>query len=318
MQLNELEADITGFSMLPPSKPYHYSFIAKKLHNVKDLKGDIRKLNQIEKIVRDYSPEIIIHLAAQPILLKSYDVPYDTYMTNTIGTLNLLEAVRKIGNAKVVLNVTSDKVYMNLGARSKYTETGKLGGSDPYSSSKACSELITHAYRSSFLSGIGIATARSGNIIGGGDWGTYRLMPSLVESSIKGRKIILRNWDAVRPWTYMLDVIKGYTTLIERLYKKPKGYSEEWNFSSDYSKSVMDIVKEFRKHRPLNYALKRNKNHEDKILLLNSGKARKRLGWKPEYTFECMVRETILWYDKFYKNPKSISDVSKGLLHAGK
>ena len=170
LQLVESGADIIGVSLKPPSNPYHYKYL-KLDNNLKSIRGDVRSLTFLRNLIKDYEPEIIFHLAAQPILLDSYSNPVDTYTTNIIGTLNILEAARIAGNTKTVVCITSDKVYENIGVKKLYTEKDKLGGFDPYSSSKAAAELIANAYRNSFLSGIGVATARSGNIIGGGGIG---------------------------------------------------------------------------------------------------------------------------------------------------
>ncbi len=169
------------------------------------VKGDIGKYGDVEKVIRNYDPEIIFHLAAEPILLNGYEFPLETYRTNAMGTLNLLEASRRKGNAKAILNVTTDKVYENKERLKGYVESDKLGGHDPYSSSKACSELITQAYGDSFFtqSGIGVATARAGNVIGGGDWGKYRLVPDLVRSLTKKESVRIRNPSAIRPWQYV-------------------------------------------------------------------------------------------------------------------
>ena len=291
--LSNLDADIIGFSLNQPSKPslYNYLNLNKKITNIK---ADISNPLPISKIIKEYKPEIIIHLAAQPILLDSYKIPHATFMTNTVGTLNLLEAERKYGNARTILCITTDKVYENIGITA-YKETDKLGGFDPYSSSKSCAELIVNSYRSSFLQEIGIATARAGNIIGGGDWGRYRIIPDLVSN----KKVIIRYPNATRPWTYILDVLDGYITLIEALHKNPKTYSEAWNFSSNSNKTVIELVKEVKKYRNINYEIKKGKSHEEKSLLLNSLKSKKRLGWKAKYSFEETIRNTVSWYNNF-------------------
>ena len=309
--LDKVGADITGFSLSPPSKPCHYDLLGldKKINNIR---GDVRKVADLTRAIREYEPQIIIHLAAQAILLKSYEDPVGTYSTNFIGTLNVLEAARKSSSTEAILNVTSDKVYENVKSRDPYKEKDKLGGYDPYSSSKACSELVTQAYRNSFLSGIGVATARAGNILGGGDWGAYRLMPDLMNSYLKGNKVIVRNPDAIRPWTYILDVLNGYLVLTEKLYKNPKQYSEGWNFSSPYRKTVIDLIREFTKNYPINYKIIKAKDHEDKVLLLDAAKARKRLNWEPIMGFDETVRDTASWYNYFYKcHDKGIGDYSK-------
>jgi CDP-glucose 4,6-dehydratase len=312
--LNDMGADITGFSLNPPSEPYLYKYLGLK-DEINDIKGDIRQLDTITKAVKESEPEIIFHLAGQPILLRSYDDPVGTYSTNVMGTLNILEAIRKTGKTKTIVCITSDKVYENLQWEFAYRENDKLGGHDPYSSSKAGAELVARAYRESFLSDIGLATARAGNIIGGGDWGEYRLVPDLVTSFQKGSKIMLRDINGVRPWTYVLDVVHGYLTLAERLNKEPKGYSEAWNFSSNYVKTVMDVVTELSKYYKVNYETQKEKKYEDKRLLLDSTKSKMRLGWHPAMDFSEAVKSTALWYSNFYKNSKNTLEYSKEQLH---
>ncbi len=302
--LSSLDTEIIGFSLHPPSKPYLYNYLNlnKKIINIK---ADISNPLAISKTIKEYKPEIIIHLAAQPVLLDSYETPRTTFMTNTIGTLNLLEAERKYGNAKTILCITTDKVYENNGITT-YKETDRLGGFDPYSSSKSCAELIINSYRRSFLQGIGIATARAGNIIGGGDWGRHRIIPDLISN----KKVTIRYPNAIRPWTYILDVLDGYMTLIESLNKNPETYSEGWNFSSNSNKTVIELVKEVKKYRNINYEIKKGKLHEEKSLLLNSTKSKRRLGWKAKYSFEETISHTIFWYNNFDK-AKTKNDIYK-------
>ena len=300
--LFSLDADIIGFSLHPPSNPYLYNYLNLN-KEITDIKADISNPAIISKTIKEYEPEIIIHLAAQPILLDSYETPHATFLTNTVGTLNLLEAERKYGNAKTILCITTDKVYENTGITA-YKETDRLGGSDPYSSSKSCAELIVNSYKNSFFQGIGIATARAGNIIGGGDWGRHRLMPDLVSN----KKVIIRYPNATRPWTYILDVLDGYTTLIEALHKNPETYSEGWNFSSDSNKTVIELVKEVEKYRNVTYEIKKTKSHEEKSLLLNSRKSKERLGWKAKYNFEETILHTVSWYNNF-NSTKTKTDV---------
>lgn len=298
-------ANVIGFSLKKPvSKPSLHEILSLGKAYVTDTWGDVRGAKSLNKVIRDYQPEIIFHLAAQPILLDSYNDPVGTYSTNAIGTLNLLEAERRFGKAKVVVNVTTDKVYQNEGLRA-YKEHDKLGGFDPYSSSKACSELITQAYRNSFLLGMGVATARAGNILGGGDFGRYRIVPDIFRSS---GNITLRNPESIRPFTFVLDVLDGYLNLAEKLHRHPEKYSEAWNFSSNYLKTVENLVDAFNKVYPITYNIKRNsKNlkHEDKFLFLDSAKARTRLRWKPKLGFEETVKKTADWYITYLKDNKT-------------
>ncbi|MEM3265165.1 MAG: CDP-glucose 4,6-dehydratase [Thermoplasmata archaeon] len=318
--LNTIGADVVGFSLDPPSNPYLYKFFDSNLREkLTNIRGDIRKATDISRVVKEYEPEIVFHLAAQPILRSSYKHPVTTYITNTIGTLNLLDALRKFGDAKAIVNVTTDKVYANLGKKHAYKEDEKLGGNDPYSSSKACSELITQAYYQSFFSGIGVATARAGNVIGGGDWGKYRIVPYLLSSQTQNKTIIIRKEDqnAIRPWTYILDILNGYLTLGEKLYRDQRRYSGAWNFASGYVKTVRNLLDEFSKYWNIKYTIKESRIQEEKVLLLNSMKSRTELGWKPIVNFERGVKDTAYWYSYFYTNHRKdqIYKYSLGLLN---
>jgi len=304
--LSRLGADMAGFSLAPPSKPSHYELldIEGKITNIK---GDIRNAKDIGDAIKGFGPEIIIHMAARTILLESYEDPAVFYNTNATGTLNLLEAERKYGKARAILNVTTDKVYEAGNVAHK--ESDKLGGFDPYSSSKGCSELITQTYRDSFLSGIGIATARSGNNIGGGEFGNYRLIPDLVS----GKEIMVRHPKAIRPWTYVLDVIDGYFTIAQMLYKEPASYSEAWNLASEEVNTVSDLIKEFDKHVKVSYKLTKDRRHEDEFLLLDSSKARERLGWTAKTSFKDTIRLTAEWYAA-HKNGSDMNKFSNKLI----
>ena len=313
--LKELSADVMGFSMNPPSKPCLYEALKLK-SEVPGIRGDITKYKEIEKAIRDYDPEIIIHLAARPILLNSYEAPLETYQTNTIGTLNLLQAAYKVGSPKAILNVTTDKVYENTGKRKAYTEEDKLGGHDPYSSSKACSELVTQSYRESFFSeiGVGVATARAGNVIGGGDWGEKRLVPDLITSFVAKRKLVIRHPEAVRPWQYVLDVLSGYLMLTESVYLEPSYYSGAYNFSNRYPKTVIELVRAFiQAWGSGSVEVRHSTKHEDQFLALDSSKAMKKLGWKPATTFNEMASLTTEWYKRYYSN-KEIIEYSKKIV----
>ena len=317
--LDRIGADVTGVSLNPPSDPYLYSIL--KYENVKTHKCDIRNPNALAELVKKEKPEVVFHMAAMPILLQSYDSPLETYMTNTIGTLNVLDASLKVGSVKAVVNVTTDKVYENYDEVLAYKENDRLGGHDPYSSSKACSEIVTSAYRDSYYSqaGIGISTARSGNCIGGGDWGLNRLVPNIVKAInkssetnyfLKGGKVKIRA-SSIRPWQHVLDVMKGYLMLGKATYQHPDEFSGPWNFGPDY-KSVR-MVKEFAYAFADAYGIDGDKYfevldekhedkwHEDKILILDSIKARAKLGWESSFSFDTMIKETGEWYLKYYE-----------------
>lgn len=316
--LDRMGADVTGISLNPPSDPYLYPML--KYGNTKSHKCDIRNHDALAELIKKEKPELVFHLAAMPILLQSYDGPLDTYMTNVIGTLNVLDASLKAGSVKAVVNVTTDKVYENYDEVLAYKENDRLGGHDPYSSSKACSEILTSAYRDSYYSqaGIGISTARSGNCIGGGDWGMNRLVPNIVKAInkskesnyfLKGSKVKIRA-SSIRPWQHVLDVMKGYLMLGKATYRHPEEFSGAWNFGPEYSS--VRTVKEFAYAFADAYGVDGDKYfevldekhedrwHEDKILILDSIKARAKLGWESSFTFESMMKATGEWYRKYY------------------
>jgi CDP-glucose 4,6-dehydratase len=236
--LEEMGAEVAGISLDPPSNPSLYPIL--KLSKIKHQRLDIREYKPLAEAIAQARPEIVFHLAAKTVLLQSYTEPIETYKTNVIGTLDVLEASFKAGTVKAVLNITTDKVYANKSEVLAYKETDRLGGHDPYSSSKACSEILTSAYKNSYYNaaGIGLSTARSGNCIGGGDWGGNRIVPNLVKSIarskesnyfLKGGKVKIRV-NAIRPWLHIFDVIYGYLLLAKATYQKPNDYSGAWNF----------------------------------------------------------------------------------------
>ena len=332
--LDKLGADVTGISLNPPSDPYLYSIL--KYENVKTHKCDIRNHDALAELIKKEKPDVVFHLAAMPILLQSYDSPLETYMTNVIGTLNVLDASFKAGSVKAVVNVTTDKVYENYNEVLAYKENDRLGGHDPYSSSKACSEILTSAYRDSYYSqaGIGISTARSGNCIGGGDWGMNRLVPNIVKvinkSSetnyfLKGGKVKIRA-SSIRPWQHVFDVITGYLMLGKATFQRPEEFSGAWNFGPDYNS--VRTVKDFAYALAKAYGIDGDKYfdildekhedkwHEDKILILDSIKARAKLGWESSFSFEAMIKETGEWYRRYYERKTDMHEFSLGQLNS--
>lgn len=302
--LSKIGAEITGYSLNPPSKPYLYNMLEFN-GGVKNIKGDIRNFSKLKNEINNADPEIIIHLAAQPILLESYNIPRETYETNVMGTINVLESALG-SNVKSIVNVTSDKCYENKLQKKGYIEGDALGGYDPYSSSKACSEIVTRAYSNSFLSKrrIGVSTARAGNIIGGGDWGIKRLMPYLITSLLHNREFKIRNPNAIRPWQYIIDVICGYLMLAERLYVNPHKYSGAYNFGppleskitvKTLATKVCDSFDKTAKIKEVKMGM-----HEDQVLMLNSRKAQSMLGWKPKIHIDNAIKLTVDWYRKYY------------------
>jgi len=311
--LHFLGAKVTGYALKPPTEPSLFK-LCKIDKLVRSIIGDVRNLKLLKKVMISAKPEIVIHMAAQPLVRQSYRDPVETYAVNVMGTVNVLEAVRSCKSVKAVINVTTDKIYENKERSTGYKESEPLGGYDPYSSSKACSELVTSAYRNSFLkNGTAVATARAGNVIGGGDWGTDRLVPDFIKAILKGNKIRIRNPKAIRPWQYVLDPLNGYLILAQKLYKNGQKYAEPWNFGPDDrdAKTVEWLIKRLCSKWGGNasYAIDNKKHpHETQTLKLDSSKAKARLKWKTKMHLENAVDKVIEW-TKEYKEKKDLRRV---------
>ncbi|MDD2553708.1 MAG: CDP-glucose 4,6-dehydratase [Desulfotomaculaceae bacterium] len=299
-------ASVTGYALGPPTTPS--LFAQCRVDRLIDSRfGDVRDAESLTKVISLAKPEIIFHLAAQSLVGESYSVPRATYEVNVMGTVNLFEAVRRTGNTRAVINVTSDKCYENKECLRGYREDDPLGGYDPYSSSKACSELISSAYRNSFfnprdyeLHGVGAASARAGNVIGGGDWAKNRLVPDCMRALLYNERVIIRNPGAVRPWQHVLEPLGGYMTLAEKLCENGPAYAEAWNFgpTEDDMKPVEWVVRHIcaRWGRGASYEVKSNMElHEARYLKLDSLKARTRLSWKPKWSLEKAIDRTLQW-----------------------
>jgi CDP-glucose 4,6-dehydratase len=305
--LQSLGANCVGYSLEPPTQPNLFE-ITQIGATMKSIIGDIRNLELLQKTLQKYQPEIIIHMAAQPLVNFSYQEPLTTYSTNIIGTINLLEAARFTDSVKAIVNVTSDKCYQNQELDRGYHEEDNLGGYDPYSSSKACSELVTQAYSYSYLKnrGVNIATARAGNVIGGGDWGKDRLVPDVVNACIKQQNISLRYPNALRPWQHVLEPLHGYLTLAKQLYESSPSYTQAWNFgpSEDQDKSVSWLTDAIIKYWGSEIKWIQNSiepKHETNLLRLNSAKAKQSLGWKSQWNIETALTKTVEWYQSYFK-----------------
>jgi len=306
--LNELGANVIGYALPPLTKKDNF-VVTKLQEKILSIIGDIRDFDKLKSILKNYKPEIIFHLAAQPIVRASYEIPKDTYDVNIGGTVNIIEAFRRSNTSKVLINITSDKCYENREWIWGYREKDRLGGYDPYSSSKACSELITSAYMRSYFNPNssknkkGIASVRSGNIIGGGDWQTDRIIPDCIRAIINNQAIVLRNPNAIRPWQYVLEPIRGYLTLAMRLWEDRKDFSGAWNFgpSNNSIFSVQDVVKNViqifgKGSYKSSLPHESNDLYETKILQLDSSKSYRYLGWNTVLNFEEMIRFTCDWY----------------------
>ncbi len=304
--LHRLGASVTGYALLPPTDPSIFELcgIGELMESVI---ADVRDGDLLASVMKRVSPEIVIHMAAQPLVRDSYRIPVETYSTNVMGTVNLLEAVRTCKSVKAVVNVTTDKCYENREWLWGYRETEPMGGYDPYSSSKACSELVTSAYRNSFFNhadynrhGVAIASARAGNVIGGGDWAADRLIPDTIRAILAGEPVQIRNPYAIRPWQHVLEPLRGYLNLAMRLYNDGPEYGEGWNFgpSDDDAKPVKWIVSRMCElwANGACYEIDANDNcHEANYLKLDSSKARMRLGWQPQWDLEKALQSVIEW-----------------------
>jgi CDP-glucose 4,6-dehydratase len=299
--LSRLGAEVSGYALPAPTAPSLFDLL-NLTSRIDDLRGDVRDLGALSSAIKLQRPEIVIHLAAQALVREGYADPVSTYSTNVMGTVNLLEAVRRSESVRVVLNVTSDKCYENREWFWGYRENEPLGGCDPYSGSKACSEMVTNVYRTSYFQhGPAVASARAGNVIGGGDWAADRLIPDIMRAAAAGQSVRLRNPQAIRPWQHVLEPLSGYLSLAESLYQDGAAYSEAWNFGPavEDSGSVEWIVQELAKHWN-KVKWKRDDDaahpHEAHSLMLDCSKARTRLGWLPLLSLADALEWTVHWY----------------------
>lgn len=305
-------ADVSGYSLPPNTSPALFSAIGmqKKMKNHFE---DIRNYGKLFSAVKKEQPEIIIHMAAQPLVRSSYDDPLYTFETNVMGTANILEAARKAGNVKSVVVITTDKVYENKEQDKLYQENDELGGYDPYASSKVCAEHVARSYTRSFFNPAEygkthhtlVASARAGNVIGGGDWSKDRIIPDLARAVFERKeKLILRNPTAVRPWQHVLEPLAGYLILAERLYKGDKECVGAWNFAPEKENhiSVEELVrKAMQKLGQGGYEVKADERlHETAMLKLDATKSKKKLGWKPVLGVEKSLDWTVGWYKAYY------------------
>jgi len=308
--LTRMGAKVYGYALAPPSNPNHIEALGL---NITGKEGDIRDYKSLSEFINKVSPDIVFHLAAQALVRASYDDPIETYSTNVMGSLNLLEACRKTKSVKAIVNVTSDKCYENKEWIWGYRENDPMGGFDPYSSSKGCSELLTSSYRNSFfnLSEYGnthtilLASARAGNVIGGGDWAKDRLLPDIIKAASVNSSVFIRNPKATRPWQHVLEPLSGYLTLGWHLLEGKKEFAEGWNFGPaiDCNLSVEEIVnisKLYWKSVNIEYKQNSSEAHEANLLMLDCSKAQKLLKWKPVWGINNTVEKTINWYKNFY------------------
>jgi len=303
--LARLGADVRGYALEPPTVPSLY-----ELASVGDLlesrRADIRDQDRLAAELKDFVPDVVLHLAAQSVVLRSYDDPVETYATNVIGTVNLLDALRRIGRPCAVVNVTTDKVYENRRWIWGYRENDVLGGRDPYSSSKACAELVARAFRESFFQAdgrVGVASARAGNVIGGGDWTPRQLVPDTVQALERGQPVTLRHPGATRPWQHVLDCLSGYLALAEGVHRDAARYADDWNFGPPDAESwpVQRVVETLARHWQVQPCWVRDREthaHEETELRLNSQKANRELHWACRLKLDDSLDWTATWYKR--------------------
>ena len=304
--LNKLGANVTGFSLDPNTTPNNFNLSGLET-KINSIIGDIRDYSFLKEAIRINQPEIIFHLAAQPLVRESFKNPLSTYQTNILGLVNLLEIIKESNTVKAVLIITSDKCYSNKEWIYGYKETDELGGYDPYSASKACAEIISSSYRNSFYnhSNIHIATARAGNVIGGGDWSKDRIIPDCIRGITSGETILIRNPDSIRPWQHVLDPLWGYLKLMYHLFNEGSTYAASWNFGPGQYEilNVLDLVKYLTDEWKGNYEIHKNEDkiHEAGMLQLDCSKAYYKLGWKSLLTVQDALKYTIEWYKEYYE-----------------
>jgi CDP-glucose 4,6-dehydratase len=301
--LKMIGADVIGFSLDPEYKNgiYETSKISEKII---DYRGNICDLNELKKIFKKEQPEVVFHLAAQALVIKSYNDPVSTFEANVMGTVNVLEAIKQTSSVKAAIMITTDKCYENKETLKGYTEDAPMGGHDPYSASKGAAELIISSYRRSFFSGeddCRIASARAGNVIGGGDWSDNRLVPDIVRSIINNKNIELRNPGSIRPWQHVLEPLSGYLKLGSELFQNKKDFSEGWNFGPYVNEVypvhilVEKMIDNFKKGKWIDIS-EPGQLHEANLLMLDINKAIQKLKWKPVLSFDQCVNLTAEWY----------------------
>src|SRR5215203_2586683 len=321
MLLGRFGAQVAGYALSPPTKPSLYE-LARVDQIVDSTIGDVRHLETLCEQVSKFRPAIVFHMAAQSVVLRSYEEPVETYSTNALGTVHMLEAIRRAHEACTVVNVTTDKCYENTGQKDGYPESALLGGHDPYSNSKACSEMIGDCYRQSFFPvarfaehGVALASARAGNVIGGGDWTPRQLIPDAIAAFAESRAVVLRHPGAVRPWQHVLDCLGGYLTLAEALANDAR-LSGAWNFGPPDADClpVSSVVESLGRHCRFEGEawIKDDANHapEEQLLRLDATKAATLLNWKPRLRIDDALHWVADWYREFHAggNARELSD----------
>jgi CDP-glucose 4,6-dehydratase len=308
--LHDAGADVVGYA-LPPVGPVSLFDLAGVADAVTSIEGDVRDLPHLERVVAEHEPEIVIHMAAQALVRHSFEHPVETYATNVMGTVNVLEAARRGPRPRVVVCVTSDKCYANRESLTPYVEDDPMGGSDPYSSSKGCAELVVAAYRRTYFPperneehGVAVSSTRAGNVIGGGDWAADRLVVDVAAAYLRGEVPAIRNPHAIRPWQFVLEPLLGYLLVAERSWDEPEAFSEGWNFGPAESDCrpvgwVVDRIAQAWGQSAAWAPDERPQRPEAQLLLLDAGKARSQLGWRPRLDLAQAIDWTVEWYQAY-------------------
>jgi CDP-glucose 4,6-dehydratase len=308
--LTRLGAHVTGFSLEPETTPSHFALLPKEYES---LHGNIRDFDMLKRALLRTNPDIVIHMAAQSLVRRSYADPVGTYATNVMGTLHVLEAIRKAPSVRAALIVTSDKCYENRETMIPYAERDPIGGHDPYSSSKGCAEILTSSMRRSFFldSQCLVASVRAGNVIGGGDWAADRLIPDCIRAWTQHKPVRIRNPRAHRPWQHVLDPLCGYLRLIEALLAGQSAFAKGWNFGPplDSAWPVEKVVNAVKVQLPgFDFFVEPSKEHEANLLTLDSEQARRELGWRPCWGIETALEKTLEWYRRHRESGALLTD----------
>lgn len=320
--LQQMGAQVVGYALPPPTTPSLFE-AADVARGMRSLVGDVRNLETLQAALAEHRPEIIFHMAAQPLVRYAYVNPVETYATNVMGSVHVLEAARQVGGVKAIVNVTSDKCYENREWIWGYRENEAMGGYDPYSNSKGCAELVTAAYRSSFFNpaqydqhGVALASARAGNVIGGGDWADDRLVPDIMRAIVRGEAVHIRNPHAIRPWQHVLEPLSGYLMLAQRLWENGASYAEGWNFGprDEDAKPVSWIVERLTHTwgEGASWVLDAGDHpHEAHYLKLDCAKAKMRLDWRARWGLNDALDAIIDWH-RAYRHGENMREFSLG------
>jgi len=322
--LKAMGANVLGYSLPPNTEPNHFNLLEQQL-KMQSVLGDLLDLNTLKQTFANFQPEIVFHLAAQPIVRLSYVQPLETLQTNIIGTAHVFESCRSTGSVRAIINITSDKCYENREWVWGYRENDPMGGYDPYSASKGCAELVTAAYRNSFFNceGYGknhhvlLASVRAGNVIGGGDWAKDRIITDMMEAASQNKPLLIRNPNATRPWQHVLEPLSGYLLLGQKLLEGKKEFAGAWNFgpNDDGTIPVIRMVQKMQKNwNKIDYRIEQNKNnpHEAGLLKLDCSKSRIKLYWKSIWSSDIAFYKTAEWYRSFYEDRTVITDSQLG------